>query len=206
MSEVMRELRAHEYNELEQREIVLKNILTMFYNREMFTKEKYEDLLGKSKGLSNNNNLHFISKDGHKILIYFISDQNIIKSTYLIKLIDSDNKNTFHLMVARDEKALKPLRELAKTLIKSKIQVFRFNELLINLIDFEYLPKLLKIYRTKEDLEKLYKEFDSIKEFHKIKEDIDPFAKYYYLRKGNVIKVEFLSETSGYKIQYLLCE
>ena len=67
---------------------VVKNILTMLYNRDLFDKEKYEELYSKAKGLSNNERLYFVSKNGHKILIYFLSDQNIIKSSNLIKLID----------------------------------------------------------------------------------------------------------------------
>ena len=198
-----KELRAHEYTDSEQREIVVKNILTMLYNRDLFDKEKYEELYSKAKGLSNNERLYFVSKNGDKILIYFLSDQNIIKSSNLIKLIDIKNKNTLHLMIGLDQKVLKPLRELLK-LSKVKLQVFFYKKFLMNLIDLEFLPKLMKIYRSKEDIDKLSKEFDSPSKFHKILES-DPFSEYYHIKEGNVIKVQYLSETAGFKLEYLTC-
>ena len=81
-----------------------------------------------------------------------------------------------------------------------KIEVFTLNELVVNITEYELVPK--HILLSQEDKQKLL-------ERYKIKESqlpkilvTDPVAKYLGLQRGDVVKIIRVSETAGRYITY----
>jgi len=83
-----------------------------------------------------------------------------------------------------------------------KAEIFLEHELLINLIDHDYVPKYKILERESDE----YKKYSEI--FHCKKRNVpkilisDPIARYYNLKKNDIIRIKRPSETSGFSSFY----
>lgn len=84
----------------------------------------------------------------------------------------------------------------------TKTEIFLEHELLINLVDHEYVPKYETLDKNSDD----YIKYNEI--FHCKKRNIpkllltDPVARYYNLKKHDIVRVLRPSETAGYSSLY----
>ena len=122
----------------------------------------------------------------HKISA--ISKQSSI-SDYLNKLKDT------HKIVVVKEINTKAIQSITNNYPKTEI--FLENELMINLIDNILVPRYEILGRETEDFKTFFELYNCKKRNIPKLFSSDPMAKYYNLKKGDIVRVIRASETSG---------
>lgn len=86
---------------------------------------------------------------------------------------------------------------------KYRLEAFEESELIVNKTHHEMVPKHeLLTPKEKEELMKLYRAEESQFPLIRI---TDPIARYYGLKRGDVVRITRNSETAGKYISYRLC-
>lgn len=183
------------YSEEELKVIILTNLIKMLIERKQI---KSNDINSYVKTLIKNFNEYNESEikiDNDIIKIKFITYKlNSIKKISDIENFMNDNLYKFIIVSNIQNKALKQLQEYKNT------EVFYDYELKINLIDNCLVPKHILLSD---------KEASDVIESYNLKPNnlkrlliTDPVAKYYNMKRGNIVRIERPSINSGYSIDY----
>lgn len=185
------------YSDNELRIIILENLIKMLIERQILVKEKYKTYLNTFLDNFNEYNETYIKDNkNNDIYVKFINYKltTIRKITDIENFLDNKKAHKFIIVSNIQNKAMKQLQEYENT------EVFNDYELKINLIDHILVPKhyILNDNQANEFLES-YK-FKS-KDLKRIL-ITDPIARYYNLKKGQIIRIERPSINSGISIDY----
>ena len=195
------------------RQSVLSNIVKMFVERKLIDKKSVAKILD---GLLDKNNK--VQDDIYIIkLDHEIDPTNKLSNTLMVKLAKQkltaiskqSNINDFLTTYKSNPKLLvvKDINSKATQYIKINspmTEVFLEYELMINLIDNDLVPRYEILDRDSD----IYKEFCN--DYSCKKKDIpkllitDPMARYYNLKKWDIVRIIRPSETSGYSAYYRL--
>jgi DNA-directed RNA polymerase subunit H (RpoH/RPB5) len=189
------------------RKIILTNIIKMFTERKLLDQEKLEEnikSITEKKPDENLYNIHIDNKDiPDKTFIVKIFDQRIISiskqspiNEFLLK-----HKNTPKLIVVKDINT-----KSAQFIVASypKTELFLEHELLIDLIDSDIVDKYEPLDRNSDQYKTFHEDYASKKRRDPFLFVTDPMAKYYNLKKGDIVRIIRASETSGESASYRL--
>lgn len=189
------------------RKTILTNVIKMLTERKLLDKEKLEQNITKIIEKKSDENLYHIQIDnkdvGDKVFLIKIFEQNIISiskqspiNEFLIK-----HKNTPKLIVVKDINT-----KSAQFITSSypKTELFLEHELLINLIDSDIVDKYEPLDRNSDKYKNFHEDFQSKKRRDPFLFVTDPMARYYNLKKGDIVRTIKASETSGESAFYRL--
>ncbi|ORX41112.1 DNA-directed RNA polymerases ii 24 kda polypeptide [Kockovaella imperatae] len=161
-----------------------------------------------SSGQVDRTNMSFTAdheeESGNRIYVYFCSDRNVSKANVKTFLGSMDRMNAQKGLLIYAEK-LSPIAARAMQEMSSEYHLEHFKEtdLLVNITHHFLVPKHT-IMKT-EDKQALIKKY-RLKETQLPRIMItDPVARYYGLRRGQVMKIERASETAGRYVTYRIC-
>ena len=181
-------------NKLNQKKIIIKNVLKMLIERKLLEEDKLTEIYEKI--IKNNielNNFE-IEIPVKSILVTFID--NKITSYRKIEDIDkitSNNKHNIFIISNIQSK-------IWELLIKNKIEVFMYDELMTNVIEHDIVPKHILL---NDDEKKIFlNEYNNqLNKLPKI-ELFDPISRYYNVKIGDIFRIIRPSITSGNNIYY----
>lgn len=189
-----------EKNEEDIRRIVLKNIVKMITERGYLNKEDYKK--NKSNLINqNNDDLYTIGLNNNTGLTVKIFNQKItgISKQSNINEFLHKNKDVNRIII------VKSITTKAVQYIKStypSTEVFLENELLINLVDNILVPRYEVLERNSENYKTFFEQYQSKKRQMPRVHVTDPLARYYNLKKGDIVRIIRPSETSAVSIGY----
>ena len=190
------------------RKTILSNVIRMLTERKLLDKEKLEQNITKIIEKKSDENLYNIQIDNYKdasdkVFLVKIFDQRIISiskqspiNEFLIK-----HKNTPKLLIVKD------INTKSAQFITSaypKTELFLEHELLINLIDSDIVDKYDPLDRNSDQYKNFHEDYQSKKRKDPYIYVTDPMAKYYNLKKGDIVRLIRASETSGESAFYRL--
>jgi DNA-directed RNA polymerase subunit H (RpoH/RPB5) len=194
------------------RQTVLTNVVKMLIERKLIDKKSAPKLLSNLIDKSNRpqDDIYTIKLD-HKIDDLYENTEVMVKISKqkLTAISKQSNINEFLSQYKMRHKILivEEINSKATQYIKtnySTTEIFLEYQLMINLIDNEIVPRYQILDRNSDD----YKEFCN--DYNCKKRDIpkllitDPMARYYNLKKWDIVRVIRASETSGYSPYYRL--
>ncbi|RXK40663.1 DNA-directed RNA polymerase I, II, and III subunit RPABC1 [Tremella mesenterica] len=178
--------------------------------------EDFKDAHGSSgvvemkKELINNsrNNMHFTcdhsERTGDRLLVWFCPERNVPKSSIKIFLGQMEHRSANKgILIHPDKMGSAANKAMMEMQAEYHLESFSEADLLVNITRHFLVPKhtimrpeekaaLIKRYRLKEtQLPRIM--------------ITDPVAKYYGMRRGQVMKIERASETAGRYITYRIC-
>jgi DNA-directed RNA polymerase I, II, and III subunit RPABC1 len=145
-----------------------------------------------------------IPSDCGSIWVEFLADQSIgvKQAKAFVHRVKDENFHT-GIMVSVNAPTAASLKSFAAVEKEVTIEVFLEENLLVNITKHELVPKhILLSKQEKKALLQRYRLKES--QLPRIQKD-DPVARYFGLRKGNVVKIIRRSETSGRYASYRLC-
>lgn len=176
-------------------ETITENCLKMIKERKLIKDYDLKSIVNSIK------NKYFYSlpldnKDRDEIKIYDI---------YYFDQLRGQNSNLINekLKVEKDKHKILIIDDIVASNIK-KInkfaEIFKTSELMLNLIDFKYCPKVQLL--TSEEGEKVLKDYNVTKKQLPQFDINDPMVRYYNGRKGDIFKIFRNSLVSGVSIAY----
>lgn len=182
---------------------ILTNIVKMLTERGFLKKTDLEENINKLT--------RTISDD----LSYKIKVNNEKEQTFAIKLIPQKISSVSKTSVIgeflnsyKDNPKIVIVKDISKKANQyinqnfKNTEIFNEEELMINLIDHEIVPKHELL--SKEELKDFYKKFN-VKKKNMPKLNInDPVARYYNMKKNDIVRITRPSQTSGKVISYRL--
>lgn len=144
----------------------------------------------------------FQKEGGEQLLVFFCEDTNIgVKPMRSFVQVMSEKGINNAILVVR--KAITPAAQ--KTILglpKLKFEIFYENELLVNVTEHQLVPKheLLSSSSKKELLERYRVRETQLPRI----QSSDPVARYFGLKRGDVVKILRPSETAGRYVTYRL--
>lgn len=163
------------------KKIVLDNVLDMFFDRKLLSKEKYGEYqkLFNSKLLDDEFKIK--STDNKVYEIIFL--KNIIKKQQVLKIIEDSTKN--YVLIIMDPKIAKYFKDVRNI---EYVEVFSEFQLLINPTKNIYLSQE-HILLNNEEKADLLEEYDcTLSELPKILID-DPITKYFNANVDDIFKI-----------------
>lgn len=195
-----------EYSEDEKLDIIITNLIKMLISRQLIKPDKL-DIYKKNITLKiKNKNEYIINLDNHdrqkneNYVIIIINEA--ITNTNRGSLIDSNlNKNAdFHKIFIINEISPKYYKTIMSKY--DNVEIFKKDELMINIIDHIYVPK--HILLNTEEKKQFFEEYIANKtELPKIYIS-DPVAKYYNAKVGDIFRIIRPSEVTGECVYYRL--
>ena len=196
-----------EKNNEEIRRTVLTNVIHMLTERKLLNRENLSENINNLINTESDDLTYLIdiSKNEEKKekIALKLLNQKITAISKQSNISDFLNKyKDYHKIVVVKSISTKALQYILNNF--SKTEVFLEKDLMINLVDHIFVPKYELIDPDTED----YNKFCNI--FFCKKRDIprlpitDPVAKYYNLKRGNIVRVIRPSETTGYSSSYRL--
>ena len=189
------------------RKTILTNLVKMLTERKLL-KEKDLDANIKSLTTKNSDDYSYVinidgNKDNEKVVAVKILQQKItaINKQSSISEFLTANKDKHKIVVVKSV-STKAAQYINNNFTRTEI--FLEHELLINLVDHLFVPRYEIIEQETEE----YKQFFDT--FFVKKKNVpklllkDPVAKYYNLKKGNIVRVIRPSETTAYSPSYRL--
>jgi DNA-directed RNA polymerase I, II, and III subunit RPABC1 len=138
------------------------------------------------------------------IWVEFLSDQSIgvKQAKAFVHKVKDDNFHT-GIMVCINAPTAASLKSFAAVEKEVTVEIFLEENLLVNITQHELVPKHILLSKVeKKALLARYRLKES--QLPRIQKD-DPVARYFGLKKGNVVKIIRRSETSGRYASYRLC-
>ena len=182
-------------NKEDQFKIIIKNLLTMIYNRGLISQED----INVDKNIKNfkNTYLQINLLNKKKLFVYFYDTKiSSIKKLENIDQILEDNENMYIFIIQKIQ------NKIWEILAENNKEVFSIDDLLISVIDHNLQPKfeLLKD-KELEDFKLLYKiDLPNIPKILKF----DPISRYYNAKVGDIFRITRFSITSGISPTYRL--
>tara|TARA_B110000208_G_scaffold179812_1_gene228931 strand:+ start:280 stop:891 length:612 start_codon:yes stop_codon:yes gene_type:complete len=179
---------------LEEKRIILKNIILMIYNRGLINKSDIDKLYDDKLKNKEINEIKIKLNNGKELLIkFFINKLSSIKKIDDIENIIKNNKHNIFIIKNIQNK-------IWNRLIEYNIEIFYDFEFMLNLIDHDLQPKFKKLSNDEK------KEFFNIYniQLKKLPKMLlyDPIARYYKYEIDDIIQITRPSITSGYSITY----
>jgi DNA-directed RNA polymerase subunit H (RpoH/RPB5) len=184
------------YNENEEIQIIIMNIVKMLYNRGWLKLDenkidKYVENIIKTE-----NNMEYTIKDKEIYIIkFYLQKITSIKKTDLEEFLTENKKNHKILIITEiNTRTKKDILEFGK------IEIFVKEELMINIIDNILVPKhyLLNDNEKRRFIDEYLVKNKELPRIY----IYDPIARYYYAKIGDIFRIERYSLTSGISIIY----
>ncbi|ORY29630.1 RNA polymerase Rpb5, C-terminal domain-domain-containing protein [Naematelia encephala] len=142
--------------------------------------------------------------EGDRIHVYFCGDKSVAKASIKKFVGDMENFKATRGILIHVEKlggvANKTMQELQS---EYHLEAFRESELLVNITNHFLVPK--HTVMTKAEKQELIKRY-RLKETQLPRIMLsDPVARYYGVKRGEVMKIERASETAGRYVTYRIC-
>lgn len=195
-----------EKNNEDIRRTVLTNVIKMLTERGILKSENQESTIKKLIDNPTDDNIYIINKDKYKekekqkiaIKLFMTKITSISKQS---PISDFMNKHVaYHKIIIVKSINTKSAQHITSNFPETEL--FLEHDLMVNLIDCTFVPRY----------EVLDKESDDFKNFCEMylckKRNIpkllinDPMARYYNLKKGDIVRIIRPSETSGYSPSY----
>lgn len=187
-----------EKNNNDIRKIILTNIVKMLTERKMLKEENIEININKLINIKNEDHVYILELDNlnnKKIMIKLfnqkissISKQSPI-SDFLNKFRDIDKIIIVKNINTKSSQHI--LNNYPKT------EIFTENQLMINLIDNIFVPRYENLDHDSDDFKNLCNLYNCKKRNIPKIYKTDPMAKYYNLKKGDIVRIIRSSENSG---------
>ena len=178
---------------LEERKIILNNILHMIYNRGLLNKSDIDKYNININNINNNQINIKLNNKKELLIIFFINKISSLKKIDDINNILKNNKHNIFIIKNIQNK-------IWSQLIEYNIEIFYYFEFMINLIDHHLQPKFKKLS---------IKEIEDFNNTYNIKSNtlpkmllFDPISRYYKYNIGDIIQITRPSITSGYSTIY----
>lgn len=188
--------------ETEKYKIIIENTLIMLSNR------IYIDESNKKQPLINvDEALNKIDERGDNTVVIRANNGDMYAIKVVFQKITSTGKNSIVSDFFKDYAAHKKIiitedfnNKIFDYMIKHRTQIFRQADFLSNLIDYRDQPKFELL--SPMEMELFKREYNVTDYTCKKMTKYDPIAKYYNLRKGDIIRIIRPSPTSGEAIDY----
>ena len=195
-----------EKNNEDIRQSVLKNTIKMLTERGILNEDNVEKNIQKLINIRPDDNIYIINKDKHKekekkeiaIKIFNTKITSISKQSIINDFLNKHQK--YHKIII--VKGINTKTSQYITLKFPETELFLEKDLMINLIDNILVPR----YEVLDEESDEYKNFTETQQCKK--RNIpqlsinDPMAKYYNLKKGNIVRIIRPSESCGYSPYY----
>ncbi|XP_034235597.1 DNA-directed RNA polymerases I, II, and III subunit RPABC1-like [Thrips palmi] len=137
-------------------------------------------------------------------LFVFFSEEKVLRKPNIVGYVQEMQKEQVGKALLIVQDTLTPVAKKAVVDFNPtySLEVFLEKELLVNIMDHELVPKHIVLSpQEKEDLFEKYKLNENLL---MRMQAFDPVAKYYGLRRGQVVKIIRKSETAGRYVSYRL--
>jgi len=185
---------------------ILKNIIKMLAERNFINKENIDKNIKKLVDKESIDLIwelevdHFVNKDDKIFAIKFIS-QKITAVNKALGISDYlNNYKSNHKILVVKEISKKAYQYILNNY--QNTEVFREDELLINIVDHILVPKHEVL--TEEEQNNFFKDYNCTKKNMPKILSTDPIARYYNMQPGQICRIIRPSETSGYTTCYRL--
>ncbi|CAL1263977.1 unnamed protein product [Larinioides sclopetarius] len=168
-------------------------------------KEKFGDKPSENQPFRRDLNVLVAHNDDHTDLMFiFFLDEEKVGIKEIRKLQQQmEQKNVFKaIMVMKNTMTSQGKQKVAEMAPKYILECFRDLELIINITEHELVPEHV-LMKPEEQTELLNKYKMKERDLMRIQAE-DPVARYYGLKRGEVIKIIRKSETAGRYITYRL--
>jgi DNA-directed RNA polymerase subunit H (RpoH/RPB5) len=187
---------------------VKTNLIKMLVNRNFINRENESDKIKKVIEnsadeiiitLDNNANYNTIIESGEiKVKFFDYKITSTAKGSLISDFIIKNNKD-YKILIVYDinNKSEKNLYSY-----DSLVEIFKFTELQINIVDHELVPVHFVLLPEEADL--FLKEYNAMKKNMPLILTTDPIARYYNMKHGNICKIIRPSVSSGESFYYRL--
>ena len=187
---------------------VKTNLIKMLVNRNFINRENESDKIKKLIEntsdeiiitLDNNANYNTIIEIGEiKVKFFDYKITSTAKGSLISDFIIKNNKD-YKILIVHDinNKSEKNLYSY-----DSPVEIFKFTELQINIVDHELVPAHFVLLPDEADL--FLKEYNAMKKNMPLILTTDPVARYYNMKHGNICKIIRPSVSAGESFYYRL--
>ena len=173
----------------------IKNIIKMLCNRKLLNNNDidkyYNEVIKKYNNLSYFE-IKLLSNDTLYVLLIETKITSLKKIDNIDDLLENNNKKIFIVNSIQNK--------IWQLLVDNNIEVFYFNEFLINIVDHDLVPEhILLKDKEKEEFLKLYN--NQISKIPYILQN-DPITRYYNAKINDIFKIKRVSLTSGISYYY----
>ncbi len=179
----------------EQLNEVKKNLIKMFTNRGFINEDNTNKIIEKIIKDENDDQEYIVQLDNNKNYNTEIKNKRLMVKIFDYK-ITSINKNSpigeFISKHDSDYKVLivQDINQKSENIIQSyetQSEVFRINELMLNIVDHVLVPK--HIVLTKEQTDLVLEAYRAKKRDMMLIRTTDPVARYYNMKPGEIVKI-----------------
>ena len=183
------------YSKDDKKKIIIKNIIKMLCNRKLLNNNDidkyYNEVIKKYNNLSYFE-IKLLSNDTLYVLLIETKITSLKKIDNIDDLLENNNKKIFIVNSIQNK--------IWQLLVDNNIEVFYFNEFLINIVDHDLVPEhILLKDKEKEEFLKLYN--NQISKIPYILQN-DPITRYYNAKINDIFKIKRVSLTSGISYYY----
>jgi len=191
-----------EKNSDDVRRTVLTNIIKMFTERKLFNADKLDENIKKVADMESDEYLYIINIDNYKCVIK-IFNQKITGISKQSGISDFLNKyKDMQKLIVVKSITTKAAQHVSNNYPKTEI--FLENELMINLIENTLVPRYEILEHETDDFKTFCEQYQCKKRNIPKLYANDPMARYYNLKRNDIVRVIRPSETSGQSAFYRL--
>lgn len=190
------------------RKTVLTNIIKMFTERKLFDTEKLNENIKKVTDMQSDDYLYIVNFDNYKDeadkkFVIKIFNQKITGISKQSGISDFLNKyKDMQKLIVVKSISTKAAQHVSNNYPKTEI--FLENELMINLIENTLVPRYEILDHETDDFKKFCEQYQCKKRNIPKLYANDPMARYYNLKRNDIVRVIRPSETSGQSAFYRL--